>query len=327
MDFDNFIIINGVDIDSVKRAIKDWVELNIDNIKSDFEFDLYTLDEDRHLIIPKVKLHFKIFNYLVNYLKYPIDIDYKATVMGYSFNNKANLVPKKFVGCNIFIYVPENDTEYDVVFAITSNNIRYKINLDGTIKELPGSVNYPQPKLNIDKLNSPTSIPTDTRSLIKEYEKQSDLKLKKRFKIISGILLFVMILSPLLILKNSFVFAIGIFVIGFVMTFCFFLDYKMLQKNSYYCLCILYSALFSMFGLLIPKVITIENGIFIYCSVITPLSFLIMQKPIRLIFKTLMKREPVVEKIEASLGDILYSLILFFWIWAIPFMVILRYIN
>lgn len=144
------------------------------------------------------------------------------------------------------------------------------------------------------------------------------------FKLYSALIAFIISLSTLLF--DYYLFFKTTFFLGLALGTWFFIDYKMLQVNKYYNCCLLISVVFSSYCIFIAQYFASFSLNLVLLGTFHPVSFLIIQKPLRIIFIKLAQREPVIDRPIPSLPDGIYTILLFFAFTILPF-IVMDYIN
>jgi hypothetical protein len=106
------------------------------------------------------------------------------------------------------------------------------------------------------------------------------------------------------------------FLIGLGMGVWFFVDYELLRIPKYYFQFFLLALSFFGYGLIVQIFVERENLLLIV-GVLYPITFLIIQRPLRLIYISILKKEPKVER-YGSFSDLVYTIILFLGIAVLP---------
>jgi len=107
-------------------------------------------------------IDFETFCYVVNYLYYPIGVNYHPQITAWTTTKlsdswmRDNLVNKK-----VMIYIPVEDKECDNVYLTTSDNIGYKMGFaigeESQLLETPNK-NFRVPDIRLEDLNDKESL-------------------------------------------------------------------------------------------------------------------------------------------------------------------------
>ena len=140
------------------------------------------------------------------------------------------------------------------------------------------------------------------------------------YRVISYIVLALLLASVIAISINHQTFYKSTFFLGMGLGLWFFGDYKMLQIDKYYNYSFFIAILFLGYGLLIKQFININLDL-VDLGSYYPLSLLLVQKPLRLIFKQTLNREPVIDKPPPTFWDGVYTILLFLAFAVLPFII------
>ena len=301
----NSIIIKGGANSDIKKALQQWMNLYEKDLAADFRLELYKNGRGHHIIKADSRLDNDRFYYLVNYLYYPEGINYTIDIEGFTIATNPELIKNK----NLLVYISDTDKEVDNVYVVTEDNNTFKIDFGGKVKPADGNRQYHVPE--IGELSNPEKIRFNKIRTVTNRETDSFDNPGKRFRIISLILLGIIILSSLMLLKSEAAVNKTTLIIGIGIYVWFFADYTMLQVEKYYWYCFCIAITYFGYGYLIKQNSIIEvklDNLGFYF----PLTFLIIQKPLRYVFKQIFKREPVVEKPVPSFADFIYLILLIF---------------
>ena len=312
MNKDNLIIIKGGSYNDIKKALRQWIEIYSNDLETNIKFELFKTGNDSIMIAVDKKVNNEKFNFLVNYLCYPEGIDYKIKIEGYTTAADTKLFPKDLLNKKLFIYIPENDKEYDNVFAIAENNEVYRIDFGGKVSKLNESKIFKLPEIDFDLLPRPERIVLNKTEIEEKRKEKSKKSIEKRFRInliIIALLILINTLS-LLIIVDSSISTFTTYALSFGIGGWFLFDYKLLQINKYYNYCLLIGVVIFCYEVLVNRLLPYHSNDLINYASVFPLSLLAIQKPLRLIFVRIFKREPIVDKPAPSFLDLVYSMIL-----------------
>lgn len=315
----NLIIIEGGAFADIKKALRQWIDLYSESIDKDCFLELYKNGFGKHIVKVDNRIDNERFCYLLNYLKYPENITYKIKILGYLTVSDIRIFPKIKLDSKIQIFIPDFDKDYDNVYAVTSDNETYKFDFGGKTAKVDLISKYQNSEIDLNSLADPVILKVSKGNV--KLEKPNLKTIGKRFNIISIIIFLLFGLSYLLI-KQGNNFIIFNFALGFGVTFWFFWDYKMLQFNEFYLKSLLIGLLIGLFGYYLYQDYGSINKNMIINSAIMPLFFLFTQRIYRFIFKTLAKREPIVDKPAPSFVDGVYMFALLMTTILIPTLMI-----
>ena len=135
--------------------------------------------------------------------------------------------------------------------------------------------------------------------------------LNKRFKILSLISLGLIIVSLVIPIVNISLFTKSTFLIGVTIALWFLVDYLMLRNNKYYFLCLLIALAFLISGATIRNYYINTEIPYARVWSFVPFSLLLIQRPLRIIYKAIFKREPKIDgEFPEKQADGFYMLIL-----------------
>jgi hypothetical protein len=312
MNKDNLIVIKGGSHSDIKKALQQWIELYSDDLETDIKFELYKTGQENHLIVADKRLNNEKFNFLVNYLRYPEDVEYKISIEGYTTAKKEKLYPENIQNKRLLIYMSESDKEFDNVFVTTEDNETYKVDFGGKITRIIESKTFKIPDIDFDSLSRPEKI-TFNKTEIEDLKKEKSIKgIEKRFKIILFIIIALTIINALslFVIENFYIETVTSFFLSFGIGGWLLGDYEILQIKKYYNFNFLIAIGIFCYGILIRHLIPFDNYISKF-GFLFPLALLIIQKPLRLVYIRKFNKEPIVEKEAPIFWDGIYSFILF----------------
>lgn len=304
MTVDNLIVIKGGAYNDIKKALRQWIDLYSKDLQDDFTFQLFKNGRGKHIIQADKRLDNERFYYLINYLNYPEGIEYKIDIEGFTTGKDDNKLKNK----NLLAYLSPTDKEYDNVFVTTSENENYKVDFGGRITETGERRNFKLPSNLTFEL--PETFAVEKTHNFETSSGTTNNNLDKRFKIISAIIISAFVLTYLIFKADENFLKIN-FTIAFVVWGWLAVDYKILQVDRLYFGSVALGLMIFLFGYLLKKEFANEENIPHVLSATTmPIFFLIIQRPVRFVFKRIMKREPKVDRPAPSFADFVYIFIL-----------------
>lgn len=313
MEIENLIIIEGGSYNDIKRALKQWIELYSEDLQKDLIFKLLKIARGKHAIKADNRIDNERFFYLVNYLNYPDGIEYKINIEGFTTGKADNELKNK----QILVYISDNETNYDNVFVVDSENINYRIDFGGKTEKIAGIKQYREP-YDFETISSEI-INIKRKEIIQSREEKNKKSIEKRFKIISAIGLTILTISLLFLLttNDNYTFSKITFFLGMGIGVWFLGDYEMLREDKLYFRCLIIGLFFLIYGILI-KELTLNRSQITDFGALYPLTLLIVQRPVRKIYIKILKREPKVDK-YGTFADMIYTIILFLSFAVLPF--------
>jgi hypothetical protein len=319
---ESFITVEGTTSTQIKKAIHQWINLYAESLPSNFSIKLYKGGSTIYILIPDQRLENERFNFLVNYLNYPDNIEIKLQVHGYTVISDTKIYPKEKLHYEIEVFIPENDKDYDNVFAVTQYNDVFKVDFRGKTTKVTVKKEFKKPDFDLDKLEIIETIKLERPNSEKLTEFQNN-NILKRTRFISFAILLLFLLSYIKV-GDSKTFLLINAVIGYGIWIWFSWDYKMLQKTNFYLNSLLISIIVLLYGIFLGHKFVSGYIGFAKAGLTLPVFFLILQLPTRLIFRAIMKREPVVDKPAPSFADFVYIFFLFMTSLLIPTLILIK---
>lgn len=309
------ILVKGGSYSDVKKALQQWIDLYSDSISDSLRFELYKNGKGNHVIKADTRLDNERFYYLVNYIKYPEGIEYKVDVEGFTKGEYGS----NLNGQNLLVYISKNDSEYDNVYAVNEKNEHYKIDFGGKVKSISDTKVFLP--LKIDTLENPQTLKVSSNKSKLKTSESSNLKIERRFRLISIIAITVAVLNLLvpLFTTDIEIFEKTTLFVGIGFGVWFLSDYVMLRVDSFYFKSLLIAIGYLGYGHFLCNYYRPEISDTIEATSLFPLSLLLVQWPTRRIYKMIFNREPEVEK-HGKFADIVYSMILFFGLALLPYL-------
>ncbi len=298
MSSENQIIIKNVKLDAIKKALKEWLELRIDEDNSNLVFKLYENGANRLVIIADPRLNEIDFFYLINFLSNSADNDRKGTIDGYTTGKSIEPFKEK----KLQTYVSEDDLDISVS-VITEENIFYTVEFDGNIIRND----------EVKKYKDPEKVYLEIPEII-EFNKIASQKLNKtkenitiRFIIISiifSVLLYLSFKIQAYDFKSFYNFFNSI---GIALGIWFYIDFKMLRLKRFYFLSLVIGISILLLSLSFSKG---NPDYLINPGAYFPLVLLLTQRILRKLFIFFIKKEPEVNRF-GELPDRIYTATLF----------------
>jgi hypothetical protein len=149
------VVVKGVTHSDLKKVLTGFCNLyNQETIQA--QPRLTKLTEQEFIITFPYDINFEIYCYLINYLVYPMDVDWTPDVRGWTTTTSGDpWITGRTVNKKVMLFIPTDDSEHDNVYLTTSDNIGYKLGFDmveGT--QLPDTLNktYVEPHFDISRL-------------------------------------------------------------------------------------------------------------------------------------------------------------------------------
>lgn len=297
---DQLIFIKGGAYVDVKKAAGAWLGMYEKELPSDFKIDLYKNGRGCHVVKVDSRMSNLDFFFLINYLYYPFDIEYKINATGYTTGD----ADQPFAGLPVMVYIPPDDSSHDFVMVATNEGNTFKVDVNNNIHIAKSGLSF---------------VPFDDFQLGKPERVKAQIPASEQFndhtffssvkqRIITLAILTVLAIAAGILQYEYFEEAGIASILGFGVGYWFFADYKMLQTTRFYLAALMLATIVYAFGYLmnIGPMAFEANG-FLELSSGFPVLVLIIQLPMRLIFKRLINREPVVDRDANSAVDFIYS--------------------
>lgn len=173
----NYILLEGATPQEAKKALQNLANLYHDTgYLEQVHLYQHRVTESLFLIRFSVEPDFERFKYFVNYLAYPEEVEYQAVARGYySVEQQATEFPR-LNGKRLLLFLSENDTEGDNVFAVDQQHQNYKLGFasGAEFKELPLQEKlFDEPTLDMNHYLLLAKISPDTQIVEKEQTKSA----------------------------------------------------------------------------------------------------------------------------------------------------------
>jgi len=124
---DKLIVVKGPNEEQLKKVLTKFCELyNQNGPPTALKF--YIKKEDTFFITFPGDIDFELFCYLINYIKYPMDITYNIETIGWTRVDETDVWnTKRLKGKKVMVFIDPADKEYDNVMLTTENNESYKV--------------------------------------------------------------------------------------------------------------------------------------------------------------------------------------------------------
>tara|TARA_R110001592_G_scaffold88961_1_gene261771 strand:- start:2118 stop:2705 length:588 start_codon:yes stop_codon:yes gene_type:complete len=154
MNIDKYIFISGPTVDQLKFGLQELADLYSDTGFTEGISVFKSMSADNQYIINFNNTpDFERFKYFVNFLIYPLETTYSAKVFGFWTVSEIDKIPEPLIGKRLLLYVSDNDTEGDNVYAVYSgaqSTIRMGFALGEVYKELETrEFEFVEPQLNL----------------------------------------------------------------------------------------------------------------------------------------------------------------------------------
>lgn len=121
------IIIKNTTLNDARQALQNFCKQYAESGEALFPGISIINNEEIAVTFP-YDISFETFCFAVNFLKYPVDVNWQADVKGWTTMHPGDgwAIPQLF-NRKVMLYIPADDNEYDNVFAVTDDNAVYKL--------------------------------------------------------------------------------------------------------------------------------------------------------------------------------------------------------
>jgi hypothetical protein len=306
MSIDKSIIyIENGEFSQVKNAIENWIELYFDDLNKKLIFKIYKVSYNYTVIELNMDIKNELFNYLVNYLKYPENIDYKVDVNGFTRIKDKKLFSKNLINERIQIFVPIDDNEYDIVFGVTESGVIYKIGFNGNIEIVNSKISFNEPKVEYKNTYS-ENIKIDKETVIKKLNEKKVKKFNQRFLFISILFLIITFLSGYIAFNTEY-FNNAILISSFGLLFWIMIEQDLLKDEIVFIKFLGLSIILTLLGYYVN--IKYGGDVFLRATKIGFI-YLILFKLLRYLYISIYNREPDFDKYAERMIDRFFAFLI-----------------
>jgi hypothetical protein len=131
---DKVILVKGWNEAEIQKIIDDFIETYKNDGYLAYTIEPHKQSENLYRLTFPQDIHPLPFTFLVNYIAYPFDLDYKnrsITVCGKTTLNAGfEGIDSSLVGKKAILYIPENDQDYNVIYMQTESGINLLMSFD-----------------------------------------------------------------------------------------------------------------------------------------------------------------------------------------------------
>ena len=304
----NTIFIEGGSYVNVRKALRQWIDSYASQLDPDFIFEIYKNGDGKHVVQADERLDNSLFYYLVNYINYPENIDYKVKVEGFTIGTERN----KFWGKQLLVFISEFDIEYDNVMIVTEDNNCYKMDFGGKLSESIESRIYQKPSFKADE--APSVLKTKgIKKPVKdnlEEERKLNRRLKWMFILIIALHVFNFLIIRPFSVDRTLSFENVPYLLFIGMWLWFFWDYKLFRSTRRYLKCFGLTCVLLIYVYILAETELLHVSKYEMAVALSPLVFLIVQWPLRLLYIYFFNKEPKIEHRPDSFSNAIYGMIL-----------------
>jgi hypothetical protein len=124
---DKIILVKGWNEVEIRKIINDFIETYKTDGYPAYAVELHKEEEGIFRLTFSKDIHPRLFTFLVNYITYPFDLDFKnrSVMVGAKTTLSADFdgVDMSLVGKRAILYIPQDDQDHDVVYMQTESGI------------------------------------------------------------------------------------------------------------------------------------------------------------------------------------------------------------
>ena len=306
MNLENSIIyIENGKYSDIKNALKQWIELYLENLDTTLKFKLYKFDRTHTVIELNKKIENEHFNYLINYLTYPENIKYKVLVKGFTIIKDKKIFPKNLLNQQVQIFIPKEDNDFDVVFGAVKSGDTFKIDFGGTTVKTNSEVTYSQPTFEY-KNGASETLDINKKEILKTQNNDNIEKFNSRFLYISTLFIAGTLIAGYFTYDTEN-FTVVIRISSFGLFFWVMLENELLRVNSVYLKLLSISIFLSFVGYYLS--FDFVNDVWLKSTKMS-LCFLILYKILRYFYLSIYNREPDFDNSANLIVDRIYTIVL-----------------
>lgn len=291
----------------VKKALKQWIDLYIDQLDEKLTFKIYKLDKGQ-LIKLNHQIKNELFFYLVNYLKYPEDINYNVRVRGYTTLKNQKLFPKEKLNQQLEVYIPTNDTKYDIVHVVTKSKVTFEIDFNGNSNKINSTIKFDKPNSEYH-LSKPEVLKIKRRETLKNRGQKTIDKFNFRYILIIGLYVIGVFLYINIFSKSNSSKSI-VDITSFGLLLWLILEFELLQHKIVYFKLLLLAIILAFFEFYFKNKLELEETSTTYTRM--ALCFLILHQFLRHFYVKIFHKEPEFGRDAEKLSDILFTAVVLF---------------
>ena len=156
------VLVLGISSTELRQNAQDFANLYADR-GSGIELSLHThaTDVKNHIVVLERPSEFYLFQYLVNYLTYPMHRDTQHRPRGYWTLKQGELPISVQEGMSAMVFIPESDAERDNVYLVTEDGTSMILGfaLGHEYLEIPkGQYMYEAPQIDFSQYQNAVKV-------------------------------------------------------------------------------------------------------------------------------------------------------------------------
>lgn len=297
-----YITIEGESFEVVKNTLEEWIDLYTDQLDKTINFEIIEKNKSTYLIEINGELNNMLFHFLVNYFRNPDRKNIKTR--GYTTVQDLKQYPESELNKRVVVFVPDEDKEYDNVYASTGSGKLYIIDFGFKRIELDQLITFNEPDLSEYK-TSRVKL-TTPKSKIKKETKGEEYK-EDLTKIFAPAFLVLSILN-IYSIENNVILKWPSVILGVILSWWIAEAHnKALLKTRNYFIFLGLSLILFYTGWVYDKTLSNSIDIILSISFFHAFFMLLLYQVLRPIYKFIIKREPVVSNYKGGYSVLIYS--------------------
>ena len=308
MNTTNVIFIENGVYPKIKKALKQWIDLYFDELDENLIFKIYKHTDAQIIILLNQQIENDLFFYLINYVTYPENINYNVKVRGYTTLKDEKLFPKEKLHQQIEVYIPANDSSYDIVHVVTKFMVAFEIDFNGNSKKIISNIKYDKPNFKYNSSKAET-VKVNRKETTEKVDQKIIKKFNYRYILISGVYLIGVFFYVNIFSATNNSRAI-VEVTTFALLLWLIVEFRLLRYRTVYLKLLVLTIVLALFEFYF-------NNKFEYRGTSTKYTrmgvcFLILYKILRYLYLKVFNKEPEFGRDAEKISDILFTAILLF---------------
>lgn len=126
---DKIVIVKKINYTDLKKVLAAFCEMYPES-KYKTEIRVTKLPSNSFAILFPCDIEFELFCYLVNYIRYPVELEWDAEIAAWATTRQGDKwITDKSANKQVMLFIPDDDQEHDTIFMTTVDGIGYKIRL------------------------------------------------------------------------------------------------------------------------------------------------------------------------------------------------------
>ncbi|MEN8929146.1 MAG: hypothetical protein ABF242_00580 [Flavobacteriales bacterium] len=318
----SYITIEGESFEVVKNTLEEWIDLYTDQLDKTINFEIIEKNKSNYLIKINGELNNMLFHFLVNYFRNPDRDNIKTR--GYTTVKDLEQYPESELNKRVVVFVPDEDKEYDNVYASTGSGKLYIIDFGFKRIEIDQLITFNEPDLSeYITSKSKHTLPT----LNSKVERQKEEHKEDLTKIFAPAFLVLSILN-IYCIENNVILKWPTIILGIILSWWIAEAHnKALLKNRNYLIFLGLSMILFYTGWVYDKTLSNSLDIILAISFFHSFFMLLFYQVLRPIYKLIIKKEPTVDRSVHNFSVFLYTLLIIFLPGLISFIMIESYLD